>query len=99
MPVIKTRLEKDESFARRSERWRRAPGGLEAEAETIRAGGGERRGARHQAKDKMLARKRVAALCDADSFVERGLWAGDGMYGEHGEDRELLGAPPAQRHG
>jgi len=32
----------------------------------------------------MLARERVEALCDPETFIEWGLWAGHGMYDEHG---------------
>ena len=89
MPAIETRLKKDDSFVRRLEHWRRVVDALEAEAETLRGGGGERRQEKQRQQGKMLARERVAALCDADSFVEWGLWAGSGMYEEHG------GAPGA----
>ncbi len=84
MPVIETRLKKDQRFADRLEHWRRVVDELAAEAETIRAGGGVRRQAKQRQQGKMLARERVDALCDPGSFVEWGLWAGHGMYEEHG---------------
>ncbi|MEM6797616.1 MAG: carboxyl transferase domain-containing protein, partial [Acidobacteriota bacterium] len=62
---------------------------LEQRAEVIRQGGGEKSQAKQKARGKLLARERVATLLDAGSFLEWGLWIGEGMYGEYG------GAPSA----
>ncbi len=85
MNILADNLKRDERTARWLAEWHEAIDSLNEEAATIRQGGGERRQARQQAKGKMLVRERVAAVCDADStFLELGLWAGWGMYEEHG---------------
>jgi len=49
----------------------------------VRRGGDERARSRHLGLGKMLARDRVAALCDPGSpFLEVGLLAAEGVYGE-----------------
>jgi 3-methylcrotonyl-CoA carboxylase beta subunit len=61
----------------------------------IRLGGGEKAQAAQRAKGRLTARERIGLLVDAvapgegGSFLELGLWAGFGMYGEYG------GAPGA----
>lgn len=50
-------------------------------AEAVRLGGGEKSRARHEARGKMLPRRRVANLLDPGSpFLEVGATAGHGMY-------------------
>ncbi|WP_170784196.1 carboxyl transferase domain-containing protein [Ruegeria lacuscaerulensis] len=52
-------------------------------AEAARMGGGEKSRARHEARGKMLPRRRVANLLDAGSpFLEIGATAAHGMYGD-----------------
>ena len=63
---------------------------IEKEAESVRLGGGAAAGDRHHAKGKLTARERIALLIDPGSqFLEIGLFAAYGMYGEYG------GAPSA----
>jgi acetyl-CoA carboxylase carboxyltransferase component len=63
---------------------------LREEQAVIELGGGERARERHTSRGKLLARERVAALCDPGApFLEVALWAGHGMYEEWG------GAPAA----
>jgi acetyl-CoA carboxylase carboxyltransferase component len=63
---------------------------IEKEAESVRLGGGAAAGDRPQAKGKLTARERIALLIDPGSqFLEIGLFAAYGMYGEYG------GAPSA----
>ena len=51
----------------------------------IRLGGGTKRIAKQHEKGKMTARERIATLLDdKSSFLELGLFAGYGMYKEHG---------------
>ncbi|MCG8459518.1 MAG: hypothetical protein MI919_24835, partial [Holophagales bacterium] len=89
MTNLESNLERDAAYERRAEAWRRSIEALESRAEEIRTGGGERSQARQKAKNKLLARERVELLCDEGSFLEWGLWVGEGMYPEHG------GAPAA----
>jgi acetyl-CoA carboxylase carboxyltransferase component len=90
MPVIESRLQKDDAFRRRDEHWRREVERLHAEEAEIGLGGGERARERHHERGKLLARERVGALLDEGSpLLELGLWAGHGMYEEWG------GAPAA----
>ncbi len=84
MTILESRLKRDETFERRTEHWRRAIDHARDGAEKIRGGGGPRRRERQRQKGKMLARERITALVDEDSFVEWGLWAGHGMYSDYG---------------
>jgi acetyl-CoA carboxylase carboxyltransferase component len=67
---------------------------LQAEAK-IREGGGKGAAERQHEKGRLTARERIDLLLDEpvdgspERFVELGLWAGHGMYAEHG------GAPAA----
>lgn len=50
-----------------------------------RQGGGPERIERHHSKGKLTARERIEYLTDQDRpFLEIGIFAGDGMYQEHG---------------
>ncbi len=85
MTRLESSLERDDRFDRHTAAWRSSLAALGQEAEVIREGGGAKRQARQRAKGKMLARERVAALCDQDRpFLELGLWAGHGMYADVG---------------
>ena len=51
----------------------------------VKLGGGEKRIEKHHAKGKMTARERIDCLLDAKAnSIEIGVFAGDGMYEEHG---------------
>ena len=89
LTVLESRLKKNASYERRDTTWRQRLDALCVEADTIRQGGGTKSQEKQRKKGKMLARERVDALCDPESFIEFGLWAGHGMYEEHG------GAPGA----
>ncbi len=90
MAVLESRVKRDESFARREAHWRAETARLREEEEKLREGGGAAAQERQRAAGKMTARERVAALCDPGApFLELGLWAAHGFYGEYG------GAPAA----
>jgi 3-methylcrotonyl-CoA carboxylase beta subunit len=63
---------------------------LRVEESEIRLGGGAKAAEAQRAKGRLTARERLALLLDEGSeFLELGLWAAHGMYGEYG------GAPAA----
>ncbi len=67
---------------------------LRAAEETIRQGGGAKAAEAQRAKGRLTVRERLKLLLDDDGsggaeFLELGLWAAHGMYGEYG------GAPAA----
>ncbi|MBB5329889.1 acetyl-CoA carboxylase carboxyltransferase component [Edaphobacter lichenicola] len=63
---------------------------LRAEEDEIRLGGGAKAAEAQKAKGRLTVRERLALLLDQGSqFLELGLWAAHGMYGEYG------GAPAA----
>jgi 3-methylcrotonyl-CoA carboxylase beta subunit len=65
-------------------------GGMRAEENIIRQGGGEKAAEAQRAKGRLTVRERLALLLDRDSeWTELGLWAAHGMYAEFG------GAPGA----
>jgi len=65
-------------------------GGMRAEEETIRKGGGAKAIEAQHNKGRLTARERLALLLDKDAqWLELGLWAAHGMYTEFG------GAPGA----
>jgi 3-methylcrotonyl-CoA carboxylase beta subunit len=65
-------------------------GGMRAEEDIIRQGGGEKAAEAQRAKGRLTVRERLALLLDRDSeWTELGLWAAHGMYAEFG------GAPGA----
>ena len=84
MTIIGTELKQNAQAERRTSQWRVKLEELRAEAEELRKGGGEGRQAKQKSRGKMLARERTDYLCDEGSFKEWGLWAGHGMYEEHG---------------
>lgn len=90
MTILRSKLAHDESFARRAAHWRSRAAELRREEERLAQGGGAKALERQRAQGKLVARERVAALCDPDSpWLELGLWAAWGMYEEWG------GAPGA----
>jgi len=83
--TLGTDLKRDGHFARFAAGWRARLDELRTAAAEIREGGGKSARDRQRKRGKMLARERVKALCDPGSdFLELGLWAGHGMYAEHG---------------
>jgi len=63
---------------------------LRDEEDAIRLGGGAKAAAAQHAKGRLTARERLKLLLDEGTeFLELGLWAAHGMYGEYG------GAPSA----
>ena len=90
MTILHSELRLDEQFEKRRAHWLGALAKLAAEEAALREGGGARAQAKQREQGKLSARERVAALCDPGApFVEIGLWAAYGMYGEWG------GAPGA----
>jgi acetyl-CoA carboxylase carboxyltransferase component len=90
MAVIESELKKDDAYERRFAHWQGELERLLEEQAAIELGGGEWARERHHSRGKLLARERVAALCDPGApFLEVALWAGHGMYEEWG------GAPAA----
>ena len=58
---------------------------VKAKGKKTMAGGGDKKIADQHEKGKLTARERIAYLTDKDSsFLEVGLFAGDGMYKEQG---------------
>lgn len=65
-------------------------GGMRAEEDIIRQGGGTKAAEAQRVKGRLTVRERLALLLDRDSeWTELGLWAAHGMYAEFG------GAPGA----
>ncbi len=63
---------------------------LRVEEDEIRLGGGAKAAESQRAKGRLTVRERLKLLLDEDAeFLELGLWAAHGMYGEYG------GAPAA----
>ncbi len=63
---------------------------LRVEEDEIRLGGGVKAAEAQRAKGRLTVRERLKLLLDeGDEFLELGLWAAYGMYGEYG------GAPAA----
>jgi len=90
LTILDSELSYDETYERRQRHWQEAVDRLRDEADAIRQGGGPKAQEKQLAKGKMLARERVAALCDPDGdFLELGVWVAHGMYREYG------GAPAA----
>jgi 3-methylcrotonyl-CoA carboxylase beta subunit len=58
---------------------------LQSKAKKIKLGGGEKKIKEQHDRGKLTARERIEYLTDTNSyFLEIGLFAGDGMYPEHG---------------
>jgi len=90
VPILESRVSRNEAFERRTAHWRGEVARLREEEERLRLGGGAVAQEKQRAQGKMTARERVAALCDPGAeFQELGIWAAEGMYQEFG------GAPAA----
>jgi 3-methylcrotonyl-CoA carboxylase beta subunit len=89
--VLSTKLEgKAARFGANREALRVLMAALRAEEEVIRSGGGAKAAEAQRAKGRLTVRERLALLLDEGTeFLELGLWAAHGMYGEYG------GAPAA----
>jgi 3-methylcrotonyl-CoA carboxylase beta subunit len=58
---------------------------LQIQSARVKLGGGQKKIDDQHRKGKLTARERIAYLTDPDSrFIEIGLFAGDGLYPEHG---------------
>ncbi len=80
----------DLAFETNSDHWLNELRIIEAQRREIAAGGGESAAEKQHAKDKLLARERIAALIDEGTeLLELGTFAAWGMYDEWG------GAPAA----
>lgn len=90
MAELESTLEKDGTYEHRRAHWRAELERLAGQEAALALGGGAGAQERQRAQGKRTARERVAAVCDAGApWLELGLWAGYGMYGEWG------GAPGA----
>lgn len=78
-------MSKDLSFTKNEDQYKQLVDQLLRKANKIKSGGGQKKiEAQHQ-KGKLTARERIKYLTDDESpFLEIGLFAGDGMYAEHG---------------
>lgn len=83
-------IARDLAFETNRDHWLNELRIIEAQRKEIAAGGGERAAEKQHAKDKLLARERIAALIDEGTeLLELGTFAAWGMYEEWG------GAPAA----
>jgi 3-methylcrotonyl-CoA carboxylase beta subunit len=89
--VLATKLDvKAARFGANREALRVLMAALREEEGTIRQGGGAKAAEAQKAKGRLTVRERLKLLLDEGSeFLELGLWAAHGMYGEYG------GAPAA----
>ncbi len=72
-------------FNKNEDEQKLAWGVIKQQLEKIYEGGGKKAIAKQKEKNKLVARERIAYLCDADKpFVEIGAFAGFGMYEEYG---------------
>ncbi len=75
----------DIQFNKNEDEQKLAWGAIKKQLEKIYEGGGLKSQAKQKEKNKLVARERIAYLCDADKpFVEIGAFAGFGMYEEYG---------------
>lgn len=73
------------SFNRNEDSIKLALSALKQNREKILLGGGKKAIEKQKERKKLTARERIAYLCDKDKpFTELGLFAGYGMYEEHG---------------
>jgi acetyl-CoA carboxylase carboxyltransferase component len=90
MACLAGAVKRNGAFEANLDHWRTAMDRLDGEAARLQEGGGAKAAERQKSQGKMLARERLSALLDpGEPFLELGLWAGWGMYGEWG------GAPAA----
>ncbi|RAV97734.1 acyl-CoA carboxylase subunit beta [Pseudochryseolinea flava] len=75
----------DLEFNRNEDQFKQLVQQLQAKAKKTKLGGGEKKVDEQHQKGKLTARERIAYLTDnGASFVEFGLFAGEGMYKEQG---------------
>lgn len=75
----------DLQFNKNEDEQKLAWGEVKKQLEKIYEGGGAKSKAKQKERNKLVARERIAYLCDADKpFVEIGAFAGYDMYKEHG---------------
>jgi 3-methylcrotonyl-CoA carboxylase beta subunit len=75
----------DIQFNKNEDEQKLAWSAVKQQLEKIYEGGGLKSQAKQKEKNKLVARERIAYLCDADKpFVEIGAFAGFGMYEEYG---------------
>lgn len=78
-------MAQDLEFNRNEDQFKQLVTQLRARSKKIQLGGGEKKIEDQHQKGKLTARERIAHLIDEGSeFIEIGLFAGDGMYKEHG---------------
>ena len=78
-------VSKDLAFNKNEDQIKQLIFRLQAKEKKTRLGGGEKKIESQHQKGKLTARERIAYLTDKKSdFLEIGLFAGDGMYEEHG---------------
>lgn len=77
--------DKDLEFNRNEDQYKHLIHRLHVKSATASLGGGEKKIKEQHQKGKLTARERITYLTDKDSaFLEIGLFAGEGMYKEHG---------------
>jgi 3-methylcrotonyl-CoA carboxylase beta subunit len=75
----------DIQFNKNEDEQKLAWGTVKKQLEKIYEGGGKKAIEKQKEKNKLVARERIAYLCDADKpFIEIGAFAGFGMYEEYG---------------
>ena len=75
----------DIQFNKNEDEHKLAWSAIKQQLEKIYEGGGKKAIAKQKEKNKLVARERIAYLCDADKpFLEIGAFAGFGMYEEYG---------------
>ena len=75
----------DIQFNKNEDEQKLAWGKVKKQLEKIYEGGGKKAQEKQNEKNKLVARERIAYLCDADKpFIEIGAFAGFGMYEEYG---------------
>ncbi len=75
----------DIQFNKNEDEQKLAWGNVKKQLEKIYEGGGLKSQAKQKEKNKLVARERIAYLCDNDKpFIEIGAFAGFGMYEEYG---------------
>ncbi|HLF65717.1 MAG TPA: acyl-CoA carboxylase subunit beta [Saprospiraceae bacterium] len=75
----------DLEFNKNEDAMQLALSAMERKANVIEKGGGDKAIAKQHEQGKLTARERIAYLVDRpESFFEIGIFAGDGMYAEHG---------------
>lgn len=78
-------MPKDLEFTQNEGQFRKLLEELEHKSKTTKAGGGQKKIEDQHQRGKLTARERIEHLIDKNSsFLELGLFAGDGMYSEYG---------------